>query len=197
MDKIIQKLSEIEPLNPAQHEALLALQPFMKNFTLKKGQYLYQYGDIPDYVVFIDFGILRHVINDSNENEKILRFYMEDDFIEDCQSFNEQKPVEYSVQALEDCELSYFKFMEVVHLYTEYPEFEKIGRKMTESNASIHVGHLTLLMKFNPDERYQYIMKNEPHLIRRLTVTHLAQYLDLSRETLSRVRAKVVGNGIM
>lgn len=197
MDKIIQKLSEIEPLNPAQHEALLALQPFMKNFTLKKGQYLYQYGDIPDYVVFIDFGILRHVINDSNENEKILRFYMEDDFIEDCQSFNEQKPVEYSVQALEDCELSYFKFMEVVHLYSEYPEFEKIGRKMMESNASIHVEHLTLLMKFNPDERYQYIMKNEPHLIRRLTVTHLAQYLDLSRETLSRIRAKVVGNGIM
>lgn len=197
MQEIIKKLSKIEPLSPAQHAALCALKPYMKNFTLKRGHYLYQEGDIPDYIVYVDFGILRHIIYDSSGNEKVLRFYMEDDFIEDCQSFNDQKPVEYSIQALEDCEISYFKLMEVAHLYVEYPEFEKIGRKMMESNVSIHQEHLSLLMKYNPEERYKYILKNERHLIQRLTVTHLAQYLDISRETLSRMRAKVSSNGIL
>jgi len=105
--------------------------------------------------------------------------------------------VDYSVQALEDCEVSYFKLMDVAHLYTEYPEFEKIGRIMMENNVSIHKDHLSLLMQYNPEERYKYILNNEPYLIQRLTVTHLAQYLDITRETLSRMRAKVCGNGIL
>lgn len=197
MEKIISALARIEPLTTGQQDALLALQPFMKHVTLKKGAYLYQVGEIPDFVVFVEFGILRHIIIDSSENEKILRFYKEKDFIEDCQSFNEQKPVNYSIQALEDCELSYFKFLEVAHLYTDYPEFEKMGRKMMESNAASYGKHLSILLKYNSEERYKFLIQHYPELIKRISVTHLAQYLDMNRVTLSKMRSRILNGKIL
>ena len=197
MEKIISALAKIEPLSKGQHDALLALQPFMKRVTLKKGAYLYQAGEIPDFVVHVEFGILRHIITDSSENEKILRFYKEDDFIEDCQSFNGQNPVNYSIQALEDCELSYFKFLEVAHLYSDFPEFEKIGRKMMESNAASYEKHLSVLLQYNSEERYKFLLEHNPELIKRISVTHLAQYLDMNRVTLSKMRARILNGNIL
>jgi CRP-like cAMP-binding protein len=40
-------------------------------------------------------------------------------------------------------------------------------------------------------ERYLYILEKEPILLRRISLTHLASYLGISRETLSRLRAKI------
>jgi len=37
MEGIINKLAKMEPLSQAQLTALMALKPFMKNITLKKG----------------------------------------------------------------------------------------------------------------------------------------------------------------
>ncbi|MBK7945212.1 MAG: hypothetical protein IPJ85_07880 [Flavobacteriales bacterium] len=37
----------------------------------------------------------------------------------------------------------------------------------------------------------RYILDTDPELVRRVSVTHLAQYLGLTRETLSRVRARI------
>lgn len=197
MQNLISALARIEPLSQGQEEAILALQPFMKHISLKKGNYLYRSGQIPDFVAHVECGILRHVIMDSNENEKILRFFQEDDFIEDCKSFNEQCPVNYSIQALEDCDLGYFKFMDVVHLYTDYPEFEKIGRKMMERNAASYELHLSALMKYNSEERYKFLLQTNPDLIKRISVTHLAQYLDMNRVTLSKMRAKMINSQIL
>lgn len=197
MEKIISALNMIEPLTKGQHEALLALQPFMKRIILKKGAYLYQAGEIPDFIVYVEAGILRHIITDSSEKEKILRFYKEEDFIEDCKSFNEQNPVNYSIQALEDCELSFFKFLEVVHLYSDFPEFEKIGRKMIESNASSYEKHLSVLLQYKSEERYKFLLDHHPELIKRVSVTHLAQYLDMNRVTLSKMRSRILNGNIL
>lgn len=197
MENIIATLEKIEKLSKDELNAISQLQPHTHRTTLKRGNYLYQSGDTPDFVVFVEFGLLRHIVTDSSDNEKIIQFYKEDDFIHDCHCYYEQKPVDYSVQALEDCELSCFKLPDVEHLTTDFPVFEKIGRKMLEGHLTNHKEHITLLMKFNPEERYKYILENNPELIQRVTVTHLAQYLGLSRETLSRMRAKVFEKSTM
>ncbi|MFK7931943.1 MAG: Crp/Fnr family transcriptional regulator, partial [Saprospiraceae bacterium] len=39
-------------------------------------------------------------------------------------------------------------------------------------------------------ERYYYLFEHYPHLIQNLSNKHLASYLGMSRETLSRIRSK-------
>ena len=52
-------------------------------------------------------------------------------------------------------------------------------------------------MKFSPEERYKYLLTNKPELVQRISVTHLAQFLDISRETLSRMRARLAEQNIL
>lgn len=191
IDNIIKTLDRYEQLNGDEITALQQLKPFMKHITLKRGHYLFQEGDIPDMVYYIEFGLMRRFLNDTNDNEKIIQFYKEEDFVHDCNCYYEQRPIDYYVQALEDCDLVCFKLTDVEHLQNDFPVFEKIGTKMLQGYVANHSEHLALLMKYSPEERYQNILKHSPELIQRLTVTHLAQYLSMSRETLSRMRAKI------
>lgn len=191
IDNIIKTLNNYDQLNSDEMTALQQLNPFMKHATLKKGHYLFQEGDIPDLVYYMEFGLMRKFLNDTNGNEKIIQFYKEEDFIHDCNCYYEQRAIDYFIQALEDCDLTYFKLSDVEHLQNDFPVFEKIGRKMLEGYIINHTEHLSLLMKYSPEERYQKILDHSPELIQRLTVTHLAQYLSISRETLSRMRAKI------
>ncbi len=49
-----------------------------------------------------------------------------------------------------------------------------------------------LLKIYTPAERYHYIERNTPHVLQRVPLSHLASFLGVSRETLSRIRAKKV-----
>lgn len=192
MDSIIRTLGRLTPLTPEQEAALKAVHPFLRTARIKKGGYLHSPGEVPDTVSHVEKGIFGHMLTDTSGNERILRFYQEGSFIEDCGAFNARKPIEYAVRALEPCTVSYFKLMEVAHLYAAHPSFEKLGRLMMEGTSSAHQEHLSMLMRYNAVERYRYMLENSPDLTRRISVTHLAQYLGINRVTLSKLRAKLV-----
>jgi CRP-like cAMP-binding protein len=184
----------IDTLNSfGQHtkEEVFALQKVLeqsKIITLKKGHYLWQLGHTPKVEVFVCDGLLRQYNVESNGNEKIIHLFKENDLIHDCSG----EPITYYIQAIEDCNLLYLKNSDFVLLSSQFPIFEKTGRKMTEAIMLKHKAHVNLLMISNPEERYKRIQKSNPDLLKRLSVKHLAQYLNLSRETISRIRAKVV-----
>ena len=127
------------------------------------------------------------------DKEKIIQLYQDQDFIHDCSG----KPIEYAIQAIEDCNLLCTRNEDSEMLFTQFPVFEKSGRKMTEALMLKHKAHINLLLISNPEARYKQLQKTNPELIKRLSVTHLAQYLSLSRETISRIRGKVVEHSIL
>jgi hypothetical protein len=50
--------------------------------------------------------------------------------------------------------------------------------------------HSDLFKIYTPTERYRYIEKNNPKLLQRISLSQMASYLGIARETLSRIRAK-------
>jgi CRP-like cAMP-binding protein len=188
MDKFISALNTYQTLS---HHEVFALQKVLtqsKTISLKKGQYLWQYGDTPKVEVFVNDGLLRQYNVESSGNEKIIQIFQENDLIHDCSG----EPITYHIQAIENCKLLILKNTDFLSITSQFPNFEKTGRKMTEAIMLKHKAHINLLMISNPEGRYKQIQKLNPELIKRLSVTHLAQYLSLSRETISRIRAKVV-----
>ena len=193
MEKFITTLNSYSLLSNEEIAALQNVLSKSKMLTLKKGQYLWQYGDTPQIEVFVNEGLLRQFTVEKNGNEKIIQLYQDQDFIHDCSG----KPIEYAIQAIEDCNLLCTRNEDSEMLFTQFPVFEKSGRKMTEALMLKHKAHVNLLLISNPEARYKLLQKTNPELIKRLSVTHLAQYLSLSRETISRIRGKVVEHSIL
>jgi len=193
MQKFIDTLNSYVQLNKEEISALQNVLVHSKILSLKKGQLLWQYGDAPKVEIFVNEGLLRQFTIENSGNEKIIQLFKEHDLIHDCSA----KPIEYAIQVIEDCNLICMKNIDSENIATQYPVFEKIGRIMTEKLMLQQKAHVNLLMISNPEERYKQIQKSNPDLIKRLSVTHLAQYLNLSRETISRIRGKVVEHNFL
>ncbi|KOY86256.1 hypothetical protein AD998_08955 [bacterium 336/3] len=159
---------------------------------LKKGDYFLTNDKVCQHSAYVQKGILRHFLIDTKGNEKITQFSMKGEFVSDCESYIHQKSSAYNIQAIEPCELIIFKNASLQELSNTNPTFEKIGRQVTHQILSNYKEHLMLLLNYNPEEKYQYILKNKPEFILNISVTHLSQFLGLTRETLSRLRRKVI-----
>ena len=71
MEKFINKLNSYGMLSNEEIAALQNTLSKSKILTLKKGQYLWQYGDTPQVEVFVNVGLLRQFTIESNGNEKM------------------------------------------------------------------------------------------------------------------------------
>ena len=74
--------------------------------------------------------------------------------------------------------------------YKNTLDFEIFGRKMLELMIMKQDEHLNLFKRYTPQQRYEYIEKNRPEIIRRVPLTQIASYLGVTRETLTRIRKK-------
>jgi len=159
---------------------------------LDKGDYFLTSDKICQYSAYISKGVLRHFLIDTKGNEKITQFSMTGEFVSDCESYIQQKPSAYNIQALEPCEIVAFKNLDLQELSNKNPKFDKVGRQVTHQILSNYKEHLMLLLNYSPEEKYKYILDNKPELVLKVSVTYLSQFLGLTRETLSRLRGKVI-----
>lgn len=189
---ITRHLEVLGPLGEGERSALEHMRALAKNVVLQKGEDLFTRGDVPASVAFVQKGLLRHVVLDSDGNERIVCFHREGEFVHDCERWAANEPADFAVIAAEECRLTLFQLAEVHALTDGHPGFDAVGARMMMGDRSALMDHVSMLQRFNPEERYRYLLKHDPELVRRVSVTHLAQYLGLTRETLSRVRARVV-----
>jgi CRP-like cAMP-binding protein len=189
MDNLRKELEKTLLLTDQEWENFLAITRFQH---LDKGAYFLTNNKICQYSAFVTSGTLRHFLIDAKGNEKITQFSLMGEFVSDCDSYIHQKPSDYNIQAIEKCELIVFKNSTLQELSNENPKFEKIGKQVTHQILSNYKEHLMLLLNYSPEDKYKYILDNKPELITNISVTHLSQFLGLTRETVSRLRGKVI-----
>lgn len=162
-----------------------------RKHSLRKGDILFHIGMIPEREYFVVKGLLRRFATDSAGNEKITQLFAEEDFISDCASYLTKTPITYSIQALELCSLVSFASSEIKDICRTHPAFGPLGDTMMQRNIIQQKEHVAMLMLYSPEERYRRVLERTPGIVQRLSVTHLAQYIGVSRETLSRLRNRV------
>ena len=72
--------------------------------------------------------------------------------------------------------------------YTKSQQIETFGRKLLEKILSNQEWHSDMFKLLTAEQRYEYLEKQQPEMMRRLTLTQMASYIGISRETLSRIR---------
>ena len=158
---------------------------------VRKGTYLVQEGDISKYLAFVTNGCLRLSVIDSKGEEHIVQFALEGWWITDLYSFLTGKPGEYFIDALEDSEALLIDSVSYEKLCTTIPKFERYFRILLQNNyIATHRRVLASIGK-SAEERYRQMLEDYPTIVQRVAQRHIASYLGITPEALSRIRNRM------
>ena len=105
-------------------------------------------------------------------------------------SFLSRKPTLFFTQALEASHVVRIHHQDLEKLYDKFKNFEKWGRLLMEKFFLMKAYHEIAVLTYSAEERYQRLMRDSPRVFQLIPLKHLASYLGMSAETLSRLRKK-------
>ena len=158
---------------------------------VKKNQHLFRAGDIARYVYYVEKGCLRQYYVNNNSEERTIYFKTEGGWVSELVSFLDNTPTDLNVQALEDSTLQIINQENWLYAVTKIQPFTMAFiRAQQNTNYSLKK-RLAEATVETPEEKYLQLLKEEPHLLQRIPLYHIASYLAMTPETLSRIRKKV------
>jgi len=163
--------------------------------SIKKKSFLLVEGQSCKFEGFVVKGLFRVYHRDINGFENILYFAMENWWITDIDSFTTDKPSQLYIEALEDSEVLMISKKNKEYAYINLPKIEKLFRIMTQKTHVALQRRMIDNLSKTADQRYLDFIEKYPQLLQRLTNLHIAAYLGISHEFLSKIRKKIVNTG--
>ncbi len=186
---IAQLLERLNSLNPMSEELADKIISVTKTIDYPAGTYILKEGQTCTRACMIGKGLARsYYINDGKEITS--RFMDEGFIITSWISYYTQKPGNEFIQTVEDCTLLCIDHADIQKVYKQFPEFNIIGRKQTEYAFYQAELRTQMLRKHTAEERYKFFIEQQPSLLQRVPLKHIATYLGMNEETLSRVRSR-------
>jgi CRP-like cAMP-binding protein len=162
--------------------------------SLKKGEFFARPGLVCKYAAYIVSGMLRTFqINEKGEDISYC-FCTENNFTTSFKSFISQTESTLSIQALENTKLLVIEYNELQKLYEKFPVWQNIGRVLVEKEYLVMEKYASILNNETAKEKYLRLMTEQPAIIKKAEIQHIASYLGISRETLSRIRNQVANS---
>lgn len=179
--------SKIRSIENISDNSLELLHNCIKQKNIDKEQFLLTEGSVCKKIYFVEKGLLRSFYNKDGKDVN-LDFFLENSFTTHLKSLQSGQPSEYFLQAVEKTTVWEFDKEKVLQLYTKSAEVVSFGRKLLELLLAAQEEHTNLFKLYSGAERYQYLLQHKPQLFQRVSLTHLASFMGISRETLSRIR---------
>ena len=154
-----------------------------------KGEHFLLAGDVCREAGFIESGVFRFYIN-TGERDATYYFAAENEFICDYPSFLPQRPSFINIQALESAEIQAISFNDLQRFYREMNFGERFGRLIAEEIFVDSIQQLTSFYQDKPAVRYQNFVHRFPQLLQRLPQYHIASYVGIEPQSLSRIRRR-------
>jgi len=145
--------------------------PFLKLFFIQHGLFrAYRIIDGKDFTFF---------------------FFTSGEFATDYESFLNESKSPLFFEALVDSDYIEFNKSTISRLYTIYPKFERVGKLMAEKAYLSATNRLKEFQTEPLEKRYLNLLTKNPKLFQQVPQYHIASYLGVNPQSLSRVRAKL------
>lgn len=172
-------------------EALEKLASILVRTEIKKGQNFLNEGDVCKQIGFVQKGLVRQYYY-KNKKEFTEHFSCEGDVFICIESFLRQVPSRLIVEALENTVVYGLPHDEVLALGAECYEIEVLYRRLLENSLILSQVKMDMFRMETANERYNRLLREQPEIVKRAPLSHIASYLLMTPETLSRVRANIV-----
>ena len=154
-----------------------------------KGKLIFRSGSVGEVLYFIVKGVVRGFMTEDGR-EITTWINEENEVIGTIRNLGLARPSEEMVQAIEYCELIAIPYTVVEQLYRDYPEANIIGRIILEESYRDAEERAYISRIHAADKKYKRLMETRPNLCNRVPLKHIASYLGMTLETLSRIRNK-------
>jgi CRP-like cAMP-binding protein len=158
---------------------------------LRKKEFLLRPNEVCKHETFVEKGCLRTYTIDKNGFEHVIGFATEDWWAGDLYSFFTQKPSNFFIDALEDCQLWQISAPNLERVYTEIPKFERFSRIIIQNAFIAQQQRINQSLTFTAEERYTIFIEKYPQLEQRISQRQVAAYLGITPEFLSMIRRKI------
>jgi CRP-like cAMP-binding protein len=182
--KIIKEFQSLSQEIQAEILSKLQVLEFSKN------EHILKKGDICKGIYLIKNGCCRSYI-ENKKKEITTTFSIDYNMIYSAQSYFNQMPSNEYIQALEDTRCYFITHRDIHLLLDKYVEFNIFVRKINESLLLNEINFINIIRTMSALERYEHFMEKTPQILQRVPLGHLASFLGMSQETLSRMRGKV------
>ena len=159
---------------------------------LKKKQFLIHENEISKFTAFVTKGCLRSYSIDRNGFEHILQLAPVNWWIADIYSLISKQPGKLNIDALEDSEVILLHREDQDKLFEAIPKLERFFRILTENSIAANHSRLLDYMGLTAQERYEAFCKRYPSLMQALPQKHIASYIGVTPEFLSKMKAELL-----
>jgi CRP/FNR family transcriptional regulator, anaerobic regulatory protein len=183
-------LDRLNTLSPLSRELTERVKSVTKIVTYPAGNFILKEGQVCNKACLVVKGLARSYY--INEGRDITSRFMDEGFIiTSWISYYTQQPGNEFIVAMEETTLTCVDYTEIQKLYTDFPEFNIIGRRQAEHSFYLAEERTQILRKHTAEEKYKFFLEHHPTLLQRVPLKNIATYLGMNEETLSRVRTKV------
>ncbi len=167
---------------------------FMIPRSIRRKQFFVQEGDPDRFIAYVTHGCLRTYTVDEKGEEHILDFAIDDWWASDLHSFLTGEAATFNIDALEDSRLLLLDREGREGLMRAVPKMERFFRLLQEANYVATHRRISETLSKTAEERYLNFLKKYPQLVQRIPQKHIASYLGITPQSLSRIRKERVVN---
>ena len=184
MEKLRAHIEEIISISDEEFDYI---KTFFTKRKVRKHQYLIQEGDNAKYEYVVMDGTFRVFYLDEEGKEHILQFATENWWMSDYIAYFHQKQANMHVVCMEEGEVLCLTLHGREKLSADMHKMEHFFRvKLTKGYVALQQRIISLLSS-TPQQRYEEFASLYPNATQKIPKKYIAEYLGVSRETLSRL----------
>ncbi len=169
--------------------------PCQKRMEVPAKTILLEEGKKAKHYIFIEKRCLRAFLNNKGK-DKTVQFFFENEGLASLESFLKNTPSLLTIETIEPSVLYLMPKADLIRMMDELsrePEFLKIILPISAARQIHYMNEFISFIRDTPEERYQNLLKERPHIIQRVPQHYIASYLGISRVHLSRIKAALAG----
>ncbi|MCB0381813.1 MAG: Crp/Fnr family transcriptional regulator [Psychroserpens sp.] len=160
----------------------------------KKGEIILEANDVVDYQYYILKGCLRSFHIDKHAKEHTVQFGIKDWWISDYTAFFSNSKAIMTIEVIQDAILYRISGKDKNMLYHKIPKIETFFRIKLERAFAAFQKRILSNLSQTATERYLDFISTYPNIEKSVKNYHIASYLGITTESLSRIRKELSQN---